>query len=192
MLGFDHNETSTTEDATLQPSLSSVLKVWFQKTAKLLSFFWLFLFLSVCFVSTERCKIVRKRKLRQIKAFPFRKSFILLILHSDIPSRGQAAVFAAVWVIRCGCGGQLPTPRLQRAPNFMWVAERMCLRLFALFMLEKTSKATLRPTTTTIQHFTYHQWQIAHPGKRSASGSFFIYLLSVWRWNATRLALRQN
>lgn len=34
----------------------------------------------------------------------------ILILDSDVPSRAETRVFAAVRVIRCGCGGQLPTP----------------------------------------------------------------------------------
>lgn len=34
----------------------------------------------------------------------------ILILDSDVPSRAETGVFAAVRVIRCGCGGQLPTP----------------------------------------------------------------------------------
>lgn len=98
-------------------------------------------------------KKAAEKYLWQIKELPLKKkrkkkTFPLLILNSDVPSGAETEVFAAVRVIRCGCGGQLPTPRhpsppphpSSAGPNFMWVAERMRRAFIWAFYVEKLQR----------------------------------------------------
>lgn len=62
-----------------------------------------------CFATDKNCVKVAEADestlfLRKKKTLP------IFIFDSDVPSRAETRAFAAVRVIRCGCGGQLPTP----------------------------------------------------------------------------------
>lgn len=81
----------------------------FHQAAKLFYFFSLF----VVLFQQNVVEIVEKWR-RQIKALLL-LNLSFLIPNSDIPSRAETDVFAAVCLIRCGCGGQLPTPFFSRS-----------------------------------------------------------------------------
>lgn len=119
-----------------QPSQSFL--IFISGAAKTFPFFCC-LVCCFCFTRSWFQKKKKKKKTRkkaaekylwQIKELPLKKkktTFPLLILNSDVPSGAETEVFAAVRVIRCGCGGQLPTPRhpspaphpSSAGPNFM-------------------------------------------------------------------------
>lgn len=67
-------------------------------------------------------------------------------------------------------------PLSSASPNFMWVAERMCLRLFAPFMSEKLQRRPLSSSPIIDD-------RSGTSGERRNHHPFLIYLLSIWRWN---------
>lgn len=127
-----------------------------------------------CFATVKNCvKVAEADKstlfLRKKKRSPY--SFLILMFPAE---RRLESLLPSGWLGVAAEASFLPLS--SASPNFMWVAERMCLRLFAPFMSEKLQRHPLSSSPIIDD-------RSGTSGERGNHHPFLIYLLSIGRWN---------